>query len=389
MAAAGGSSPPQLLLQLLAHDDVRESLLSPRLWGVAGLWRLRGVCAALRGWATARLAACDRVVAVGGAVMCRTLAAGKFHRGTDSVESLDLATLRWSRGCGGCTPVLPAPRYQHGACSHANGTVVVVGGFDKHAPPHNQNVHLQRTALRWVPGSRAWARLPDLPTGCTARGAQVEALPDGRMLVVGGWASERREALSTVLALAADGRAWEELPPLRTARHSFASAVLPGGRVLVAGGLTGNRSASAIASVELWDPAVGAWAALPPMQRARGWPAACVLPSGRVAIVGSKAHGDRTRGEVYDPRRGVWEPLPSTKHLRGHSGLVAVAGGMIVIGSFQKHGAQNELFDEAGSGRWMTLPHNMVDDRVSTEAVAVRSDAIAAMWGPRPRVPQP
>jgi hypothetical protein len=240
------------LLKILGHDDVRETMLRPELWGVVGLWRLRGVCAMLREWATAQLTACARVVAVGGAVMHRTLADGKHHRATASVESTDLATLRWSRGCGDCMPVLPSPRHRHCACAHPDGTVVVVGGYNKHAL--NEQKQLQRVALRWSPGSRLWSRLPELPLdGCGGCGAEAVPLRDGRTMVIGGWSSERREALSAVIALSADGREWVQLAPLRTARHGFASAILADGRVLVLGGLTGRRSNSMTASAELWD----------------------------------------------------------------------------------------------------------------------------------------
>ena len=376
------------LLKILSHDDVRETMLRPELWGVVGLWRLRGVCAMLREWATAQLTACARVVAVGGAVMHRTLADGKHHRATASVESMDLATLRWSRGCGDCMPVLPSPRHRHCACAHPDGTVVVVGGYNKHAL--NEQKQLQRVALRWSPGSRSWSRLPELPLdGCGGCGAEAVPLRDGRTMVIGGWSSERREALSAVIALSADGREWVQLAPLRTARHGFASAILADGRVLVLGGLTGRKSNSMTASAELWDPMSGAWTEISPMNSARSWPAACVLPSGRVAVVGAKAHGDRKHGECLElhagSSRGTWHPLPKTRHVRGMTGVMAVPGGMIAVGSFQKDGAPNELFDEE-MGRWFKLPHAMIDVRASTRAVPVPGAAIVAMWGPRPLI---
>eukprot|EP01043_Picozoa_sp_COSAG02_P009010 COSAG02_NODE_299_length_25349_cov_53.762020_12_plen_381_part_00 len=375
------------LLQLLCHDDVREMMLRPELWGVVGLWRLRGVCKALQYWATSQLAVCARVVAVGGAVIVRTLADGLHHRGTASVESLDLATLRWSGGCGGCTPVLPSPRHRHCACAHADGTVVVVGGYYKHGP--NPQKQVQRTALRWVPGSRSWSLLPDLPLdGCGCCGAEAVALHDGRTMVIGGWLPERKRALSAVMTLSADGREWTQLAPLNIARHGFASALLANGRVLVVGGLTGNRTTSATSSAELWDPSSGAWTELSPMKSARPWPAACELPSGRIAVIGAKAADDRKNGEVLDLSncaRGTWHPLPKSKHVRGMTGVTAVPGGMVAVGSFDKSGAPNEMFDEE-MGRWFTLPHAMIDIRASTRAVPVASAAIAAMWGPRPRI---
>jgi hypothetical protein len=102
-------------------------------------------------------------------------------------------------------------------------------------------------------------------------------------------------------------------------------------------------------------------------------------------VIGAKAKGDRKKGECLElsasNTRGMWRPLPSTKYCRGMTSVVVVPGGMIAVGSFQKKGL-NEIFDEE-RGQWFTLPHAMIDSRLSTRAVPVTSAAIAAMWGPR------
>lgn len=375
------------LLQILEHDDLRDAMLRPELWGVVGLWRLRGVCTLLRQWATEQLASCARVVAVGGAVIHRNLRDGPHHRATASVECMDLATLRWSHGCGGSMPVLPFPRYRHCACAHPDGTLIVVGGYNRHA--HNERKELRQTALRWAPGSRRWSQLPELPpNGCGSCGAEAVPLQDGRTMVIGGWFSERKQALSVVMALSADRRKWTQLAPLRTARHGFAAVVLKDGRVLVAGGLTGSRASSATSSVELWDPTTGTWAEISPMSTARPWPAACVLPSGRVAVIGAKAKAVRKTCECLElfasNARAIWHPMPPTKHVRGMTGAMAIPGGMVAVGSFQRNGV-NELFSE-DRGQWFSLPHAMIDKRLSTRAVPVPIAAIAAIWGPRPQI---
>ena len=56
--------------------------------------------------------------------------------------------------------------------------------------------------------------------------------------------------------------------------------------MLVAGGKTTLQADSALKTVELWDPATGAWSELPPMAHDRFGAGCCVLPSGRVAVVG-------------------------------------------------------------------------------------------------------
>ena len=112
-----------------------------------------------------------------------------------------------------------------------------------------------------------------------------------------------------------------------------------------------------LASAELWDPATGVWAELPPMAQARHMAAGCVLPSGRFVVLGGVGTDGkkRTDGEVFDPVRRVWEPLPADMAVaRSDFGVEAVAGGLLV----SEGAMQPELYDEQ-SGRWFTLPHQM------------------------------
>ena len=94
------------LLQLVGQDDLRPTFMRADVWGVVGLWRLRGVCRAFRGWAQAALSSLPRLVAVGGLVTRDD--GDKSGIATASVESLDLSTMRWS--AAGCMPSLPHPR---------------------------------------------------------------------------------------------------------------------------------------------------------------------------------------------------------------------------------------------------------------------------------------
>eukprot|EP01046_Picozoa_sp_COSAG06_P030499 COSAG06_NODE_2900_length_6114_cov_1.782024_2_plen_204_part_00 len=115
------------LLQLVGQDDLRPTFMRPEVWGVVGLWRLRGVCRAFRGWAWTQLSLLPRVVAVGGIVRDRSVVPPKWVA-MSSVESLDLSTMRWSTA--GCMPSLPDPRAWHSVSCSADGRVVVCGGHN-------------------------------------------------------------------------------------------------------------------------------------------------------------------------------------------------------------------------------------------------------------------
>ena len=85
------------------------------------------------------------------------------------------------------------------------------------------------------------------------------------------------------------------------------------------------------------------------MEHERGQSSVCVLPSGRVAVVGGiGADGvSRKDCEAFDPVKRTWEALPEMAvHVaRRNPATAPVAGGMVVAGM-----ETVDLFDEE-SGR--------------------------------------
>ena len=370
------------LLQLVGQEDLRPTFMRAEVWGVVGLWRLRGVCRAFRRWARAELSSLPRVVAVGGVVKDRSVVLLKEDdeddddyeiatwAATASVESLDLSTMRWS--VADCMS-LPDPRAMHSVSSCcADGRVVVCSGYNFGGadPMH----HLGRTALQWLPATGAWSALPDQPGDC---GAASVLLPDGRTMLIGGYRSSEGQVLASVLVLVADGSGWSDLAPLMGARAVAVAALLPDGKVLVAGGQSGDGFDSALNTAELWDPATQKWTALPPMACKRSCAAACVL-SGRVAVVGGFDPDGMIchDGEVFDPVKCEWAPLGAEMASIPDISAVTVCGGLVVVGATEDD-EPNELYDEQ-SGRWFELPHAMVEPRFGTGLVLLPAAALVA-----------
>ncbi len=126
------------------------------------------------------------------------------------------------------------------------------------------------------------------------------------------------------------------------------------------------------------------------LAHARAGAAGCVLPSGRVAVVGGKSSElQHDHGEAFDPETRTWQPLTPMAHARGEPAVVAVAGGMLAVGGAVGANPDDEgelppaeLFDEA-SGRWFELPHPMAEPRRTCSAVSLPATALA----PAPAAP--
>ncbi|HMJ80008.1 MAG TPA: kelch repeat-containing protein [Candidatus Dormibacteraeota bacterium] len=253
-------------------------------------------------------------------------------------------------------------RYGPHAVLLGDGRVLVVGND---TAPFVRSDSI--TTEIWDPISDSWHATASLnqPRGDLA----TAALTDGRALVTGGldqdqscstFSSTQRSYSSTyVFDPKADGGAWVRAGLLGTARTAPAAAVLPDGRVLVAGGYyytgqsaervdaplgiaaayhrvalgepaTVNKTLNditpptvghALATAEVFDPSTGTWSATGPMHFARFGAAATTLVDGRVLVVGSAAGAERgvasvddrayDSAELYDPATGRFKLVGS------------------------------------------------------------------------------
>lgn len=191
------------------------------------------------------------------------------------------------------------------------------------------------------PQAGVWEKTTSLPSRREA--PVLVALPDGRALLTGGMTGEDGgpAAYSSTYVFDPADRSWLRSGLLNTARAGAAAAVLPDGRVLVAGGLYIDKTQNQrdLDSSELWDPVSGNWSVTGPLAGTRLDASAVTLADGRVLVVGGVANnGDQaqvTAAEVYDPESGRWSSAGALATARSGFALVALAdGGAIVVGGF-------------------------------------------------------
>ena len=170
-------------------------------------------------------------------------------------------------------------------------------------------------------------------------------------------ASARAEGTSVVPLHAEHSKAEaiRAAAPMRIARAAHTATTLPDGRVLVAGGFT--EAENAATSAEIYDPVANRFVPLPRMVTLRHSHTATLLPGGRVLIVGGYATGNEvvTKAELFDPKSNAFSSTGSMGAARaGHvavllrNGKVLIAGGVGPAWSFL---SSAELFDPA-TGRF-------------------------------------
>jgi N-acetylneuraminic acid mutarotase len=210
-------------------------------------------------------------------------------------------------------------------------------------------------------------------------------LPGDRVLLVGGEAPRRSETSVQLGDLRAG--TWQTVAPLSIPRSRHTATALPGGGVLVVGGMDAAaeeqpRSASSgsrsprpskvfVRMTELWQQ--GRWVKSGELSIGRSNHSATLLGDGRVLVAGGVYHefGPKSSGrldlspprfvaqtEVWSPRDGRWQLAAPLHRARAYhtatalpDGRVLVAGGAGVSGTLSAEDAVAELWDPP-SGQW-------------------------------------
>jgi hypothetical protein len=173
-------------------------------------------------------------------------------------------------------------------------------------------------------------------------------LPDGRVLVSGGL-SEPRGASAEIYDPALG--TWSPTGSMSTSRYTHTATLLPDGRVVVSGGRSGSL---VVASAEIYDPALGTWSPTGSMSTGRSQHTATLLPDGRVLVSGGCClFGPLASAEIYDPALGTWSPtgsMSTSRHV--HSATLLTDSRVLVSGGFSGvYLGSSEIYDPA-LGTW-------------------------------------
>jgi len=173
-------------------------------------------------------------------------------------------------------------RFDHTATVLEDGRVLIAGGHANCALPTTAAVEI------YDPASKLFTAAGSMTTPRAAHTATL--LLDGRVLITGGSPTNAcvpTGQLNTVEIFDPVTGASILLPDrLCSPKSQHGALSLPDGRVLIAGGWSVDGQESATPCADLFDPVTGAIVRLPDMTAARGEFAMVTLPDGRVLLAG-------------------------------------------------------------------------------------------------------
>jgi hypothetical protein len=202
-------------------------------------------------------------------------------------------------------------RAWHSALALPDGRVLLVGGEGSHAA-HGGN-GLDSIEV-WDPiggDSVASGEMQRATYGDQYVGPHLFQMTDGRSLLVPTGCVCGPAPASTPAQVWDQVSGAKPLEALEVRRVAYTATQLADGRILIAGGVPGLIG-DALASAEIWDPVAGTVEPTGAMSVARADAAATLLPDGRVLIVGGATRSDSTSFVTPVSEAEIWDPASGT-----------------------------------------------------------------------------
>ncbi len=291
--------------------------------------------------------------------------------GTDSSNGI-LASAELFRARPPAERFEEAPSLQFARAGHAcvllpDGRVLVAGG---------EATEEASASEVYDPTLLAWTAIPSTLPARRGPGLTATPLADGRILIAGG-------GLSELEIFDPETNQLELVPGLLSPpRQHHTATLLPDGRVLIAGGLVDGKS---VASAELFDPSTATLIVAASLQEARSYHTATLLLNSRVLIAGgASGTEERTSLEVFIPGRDIFETTEAQlqQGRRDHIAVRAENSGIVLLAGGSAKGeflSSSEVFDPSDN---RVLPAGaLTAPRTLMTGAALEDGSILAIGG--------
>ena len=281
------------------------------------------------------------------------------------------------------TGSLHTARASHTATLLPNGSVLAAGGT-------GDNGGALASSELYSPGTGTWNVTGSMNVARVS--AQAVLLANGTVLTMGGCINN--DCLGSTTATAEiynpSNGTWTTTGSMVKGRAEFVAALLPNGKVLVAGGCTAynaNGCTSVTTAAEVYNPATGKWSSTGALRAARMSMTATLLPNGKVLVAGGQTAASDALGssELYDP---VAKTFSLTGKLitprSGHTATLLGNGRVLMAGGENVNGisiAKAELYNPA-SGTYAATG-NMPATRQEHTAAMLSNGSVLVSGGNR------
>jgi hypothetical protein len=343
MGLAGAVVFIALLAFLLTRGGDEAGETNTAALPAVGAWSPVPDLVNIRGTTTVVLLKDGKALAAGGGVGQIAIAASEIFDPTAGV---------WQN-----TGAMNQARRGHQAVLLGDGKVLVAGGISEG--------ELLASAEVYDPGTGRWTTVA--PMNTPRLGSTLTLLANGNVLATGGTSADTAAGAGGGQTIRPDNTAeiyntqanrWTRTAAaMSTPRFEHTATLLDDGRVLIAGGQGPpiSGSSAALATTEIYDPAVDSFRKSNDMGDARFNHAAVKLPDRTVMVVGGAGgtNGDTSlaTAEVFNPGDGSWTSAGALSGSRtGHvatvfsDGRVLVAGGESVTRGSRRSLASAEIF---------------------------------------------
>ncbi|WP_442282930.1 kelch repeat-containing protein [Variovorax sp. M-6] len=281
-----------------------------------GQWMATGSMSTVRGIHSLTLLSDGRVLAAGG-----TESSALAAHETNTAELYEPATGQWST-----TGSMNVGRYGHTATLLSNGKLLVAGGTSFRSTI--------TSAELFDPATGQWVPTGSLNVGRTFHYATL--LANGKVLVFGGADSTISELYDPVAGT------WAVTGSTLENRSLATATLLPNGQVLAVGGYIYSGLSTPRNSTELYDPSTGVWAAAGAMSVSRWGHTSTLIPGGKVLVAGGTSDGGTTdlgSTEIYDVTTNRWSTsLPLSEPRRVHRSVALLDGRVLLVGGAGPNG---------------------------------------------------
>jgi len=216
----------------------------------------------------------------------------------------------------------------------SNGNLIAAGG--KEVGMQAQSGNFNRTVEIFDPVTNQWTFTGEMKE--ERMSPVLFELPGGNVMVIGGLSGARDPLISTEI-LDSNTGTFSMGPEMIRSHNEMGAVTLNDGRFMVIGGSSYDEDAGFQVALsketEIFDPESGTWTEAAPMSERRANHSVLILNDGRVIVIGGgKTDGPYLKSiEIYDPNTNTWEfGAEMTKGRVAHTATILSDGNVLVVG---------------------------------------------------------